>query len=309
MLLSRQSSENIHAVLRPGLRLACWGPVDYDRTCIMRHRLHTRASGHSIDILKVMLVAPLFLLVQAGVAVVLRMALRASAVEADSAVLLLLSNTMSMLVAGGAVAWLSAVKLPGNVSWRPGRSDVHIALRLAFPTVLIMLGTQALVSMILVALRVEPGLYGEFAQALYAIPLPLALMGVAIIPGIVEEYVFRSVIQQGLSPYLRPLSRIVLSAALFGLVHILPIQMISAGIIGISLGYIRYRSGSLLPAIWGHAVANALVLIIQPDLTGTVSAPETAALSFVVSGVFAVAAMTSGIVLFERSCVRLSEQR
>ncbi len=256
-----------------------------------------------------MLIAPLFLVVQAGAAVVLRMVLRASAAETGSAELLLLSNTISLLVAGSAVAWLSGGKLPRGMLWRSGRADMRIAFRLAFPTVLIMLGTQALVSTILVALRVEPGLYGELAQALYAAPLPLALIGVAIIPGIVEEYVFRNVIQQGLSPYLRPVSRIVLSAALFGLVHILPIQIISAGITGISLGYIRYRSGSLIPAIWGHAAANALVLFIQPDLTGTIPAPEAAALSFGVSGVFAVAAVTAGIVFFERSCVRLSEQR
>lgn len=51
---------------------------------------------------------------------------------------------------------------------------------------------------------------------------------------------------------------IVLQAVLFGFIHGTPVQIGYAFLMGLLFGYIRYRTGSILPTIAAHAAFNAM---------------------------------------------------
>jgi len=71
-----------------------------------------------------------------------------------------------------------------------------------------------------------------------------------------EEILFRGIILKGLLNKYSPVTAIVISSILFGIAHMNPWQFIAAFTIGIFVGWIYYRTSSLLLAIVIHATAN-----------------------------------------------------
>ena len=111
----------------------------------------------------------------------------------------------------------------------------------------------------------------------------LGLISIGIIGPIAEELLFRGAVLGSLLQW-RPIRSmpwiaILLSAALFGLVHMNPAQMPGAIAIGLLYGWLVYRTGSLLPGIIGHIFNNSLVCILGmfPEEPGS---PETVAEMF-----------------------------
>ena len=51
---------------------------------------------------------------------------------------------------------------------------------------------------------------------------------------------------------------VVLQAVLFGVVHGTPVQMAYAFLLGLAFGFLRSRTGSILPGIAAHAAFNAM---------------------------------------------------
>lgn len=88
----------------------------------------------------------------------------------------------------------------------------------------------------------------------------LAFLMVGISAPVLEEVLFRGVILTGLLRNYRPWVAIGQSALLFGLFHFNPIQIVSAGIMGLLLGWMYYRTRSLLLCIIIHALNNLLAL-------------------------------------------------
>lgn len=90
----------------------------------------------------------------------------------------------------------------------------------------------------------------------------MGALSIAVIAPIVEELLFRGAImnhlqEQGYSPH----KSIVVSAIVFGLIHINPAQVIFAFLMGLVLGWIVWRTGSLIPVIAGHALNNTIGVI------------------------------------------------
>lgn len=89
-----------------------------------------------------------------------------------------------------------------------------------------------------------------------------------------EELLFRGVIMRGLLKRYGPVAAIGLSAVLFGLVHLNPWQFLSASFLGCFLGWFYLRTRVVWVAVFGHAVANGLFLLVSlapievPGLTG-----------------------------------------
>jgi uncharacterized protein len=92
-------------------------------------------------------------------------------------------------------------------------------------------------------------------------PLGSAFLMVAVVPGIFEEIAFRGVIQTGLQSILRPGEALLLQAAMFSVLHLSPLMFVSHFVIGLAFGWIRTRTGSLMPSIAAHAAWNASVLL------------------------------------------------
>lgn len=96
-----------------------------------------------------------------------------------------------------------------------------------------------------------------------AVVVPLCFVA---IPALVEELFFRGVILPGLAHRLAPRRALVVSAVLFGLIHLTPIGIVVGTVAGLILGWVRLRSGSVLPSIALHGATNAAAVMLPVSL-------------------------------------------
>jgi sodium transport system permease protein len=85
----------------------------------------------------------------------------------------------------------------------------------------------------------------------------------ALIPAICEEFAVRGFILSGLEHQHRTRSAILLSALMFGFLHVLLSlfqQLFNATLLGVVLGLLAVRSGSILPGIVFHFLNNAFAV-------------------------------------------------
>ena len=87
------------------------------------------------------------------------------------------------------------------------------------------------------------------------------IVRIVIIAPVVEELIFRGVIMSGFIRNYRPFYAIFYSALLFALFHLNPWQFPAAFLLGLVLGWVRIRTGSILACISGHAIHNGLVFL------------------------------------------------
>jgi membrane protease YdiL (CAAX protease family) len=101
---------------------------------------------------------------------------------------------------------------------------------------------------------------------------PLIAFGVGgVLAPISEELLFRGVLLQGLLRNYRPWVAIGQTALLFGIVHFNPAQSLNAFFIGLLLGWLYYRTRSLLVCIAVHVLHNSLsfgMMIMYPEAGG-----------------------------------------
>jgi len=88
--------------------------------------------------------------------------------------------------------------------------------------------------------------------------LIVVLCVVAVVPAIIEETLFRGLIQRSFEHVITPFTSAVLSGAIFGIFHLNPFDIIPLIGIGIFLGLLRYRSGTMLLPIAAHFLNNAI---------------------------------------------------
>ncbi|MEA2630119.1 MAG: sodium transport system permease protein, partial [Chloroflexota bacterium] len=104
------------------------------------------------------------------------------------------------------------------------------------------------------------------SQMMTSMPsLGMAILLFAAIPAVCEELAFRGFILTGLERGHRTRSAILLSALLFGFLHVLLSlfqQLFNATLLGLVLGLLAVRSGSVLPGILFHFINNALAVTL-----------------------------------------------
>ena len=83
----------------------------------------------------------------------------------------------------------------------------------------------------------------------------------AIFAPIFEEWMCRGVILRGLLTKMKPGWAIVISALFFAVIHMNPWQALNAFLIGVVMGYVYYKSGSLLLTMLIHFVNNGTAVI------------------------------------------------
>ena len=93
--------------------------------------------------------------------------------------------------------------------------------------------------------------------------VPLLLLIVAVTPGICEEFLCRGSLLSGLKNGLGVKGAIIVSAIIFGLMHMSPSRFFPQAILGIVLAILVLRSGSLWTAIIVHMGHNGLLVIIS----------------------------------------------
>jgi membrane protease YdiL (CAAX protease family) len=139
-------------------------------------------------------------------------------------------------------------------------------LLVIFGMILIFEGLQFFlfdVNVLLEKILPPPSWFMELFSRLFESDLGLwgGILRVALVAPIVEESIFRGVILSGFLKNYRPGWAVFYAALLFALFHLNPWQFPSAFLLGIILGWIRIRTGSLLACMTGHAVHNTLVFL------------------------------------------------
>ena len=83
---------------------------------------------------------------------------------------------------------------------------------------------------------------------------------ISLTPGFVEEAFIRGYMQQRLLKRWSPMFAIIVSAALFAILHLDPTTIVFAFPLGVWLGVVAWRAGSIWPCIVTHAAWNASVV-------------------------------------------------
>jgi ABC-2 type transport system permease protein/sodium transport system permease protein len=108
----------------------------------------------------------------------------------------------------------------------------------------------------------------EQMKQLPELPPLLVLLAYAVTPAVVEELFFRGYLFNALAAGNRPRNAIIISAVLFGIFHVLVHdslmleRAVPTTLLGLILGWVRWRSGSVWPGMLLHVGHNSLVISI-----------------------------------------------
>lgn len=91
--------------------------------------------------------------------------------------------------------------------------------------------------------------------------LPLLFVLVAVVPGVFEEVLFRGYLLTRLAERWHPFWAILVSAMIFSFAHLDPLHSLGVLPLGLWLGAVAWRTGSVWPAVLCHIVNNAMAII------------------------------------------------
>ncbi len=96
------------------------------------------------------------------------------------------------------------------------------------------------------------------------VPFWLIIVTMALAPAVLEEFCFRGFLFGALRTRLTAVWTVVVSALVFGIFHeiLFPGRLLPSTFLGLVLGWVRLRTGSIRPGMVLHALHNALLLSI-----------------------------------------------
>ncbi len=123
------------------------------------------------------------------------------------------------------------------------------------------------------AVWMPPPHYLEAFRALHqalrpkdALDALLSVAVIALVPAVCEEILMRGTVLPSLNRTMGPGLAVLISAGLFGLIHLDPFRFPFTFGVGLVLGVVRLRADSLTPPILVHATLNALTFLAVPYL-------------------------------------------
>ena len=153
-----------------------------------------------------------------------------------------------------AIIYVRAKRLPmaQSLAWRPIPARDVLAGAILGVT---GLGTAQAVGMLLEPI-IGAGPPLDYLQLDSPGRLVALLFCGAALPGICEETLFRGAVQETLSR-LGPTKAVLITTILFTLIHVDPWSMIPIFLLGLMLGILAWRTGSIFPSMIAHAASNA----------------------------------------------------
>jgi len=130
--------------------------------------------------------------------------------------------------------------------------------------VLAVAATAAVLGLVEGAARIVPSLFLDERTLMGGFGLGLGgvLLHTAVIPAVTEEVAFRGAILGGLRGVLGDRTAIIVSALMFAIMHLSVPSLIHLSLLGLILGTVRVRSGSVWPGIFLHAGYNAAIVLL-----------------------------------------------
>lgn len=107
------------------------------------------------------------------------------------------------------------------------------------------------------------GYFEDFFAQLNNLPIIHALLLIAFLPAICEELLCRGFLLQAWLPRLGRTRTIITVAVLFGVLHLDPYRLLPTAFLGFVLAILAVETGSVFPAMFGHALSNSLTFLVQ----------------------------------------------
>lgn len=145
-----------------------------------------------------------------------------------------------------------------------------------------------------------PDAIEKFFEGLFKKDVFSVIMLVIAAP-VLEEILCRAIVLKGLLASYSPRKAIIISAVFFGLIHLNPWQAIPAFISGLWLGWIFYKTRSVIPGMIVHATINGTAVLFmffpqyEQDLLSLLGQPYYIGLC-----ILAVIVFIAGIFLLQR---------
>jgi len=200
-------------------------------------------------------------------------------------------GTLPIYLLGMPVVWLMVRRLP--YAYPVEKQKIGFGATVCFGTATYALA-YAFQMTVMVGFEAIRQLTGkDYLEAMPDLPSgsPLATVLVVCLLGpIMEEIFFRRMILRRLLPYGRVFA-IVVSAAAFGLFHGNFFQMFLAFGVGLGLGYITVRTGSLKHAVLMHILINTYSSVISFMLTDHPAAATVGSVGIMVVALAGVVAL------------------
>jgi len=153
----------------------------------------------------------------------------------------------------GIVHWIRRKKT-GNTTYDLRLGSLAL---MAFVSVTII-GIQIGISSPIINSLPLPDFMKEMVEQLVNQKGVFSFLAIVIAAPIIEEFIFRGIILDGLLRKHSPTKAILISSVLFGVVHLNPWQFISAFILGVFSGWVYYRTKKLSLSILIHLVSLPL---------------------------------------------------
>ena len=87
------------------------------------------------------------------------------------------------------------------------------------------------------------------------------IIAAVIVAPIGEEIIYRGMITKLLLEEYRPTKAILISALIFGVIHLNPAQIPGAFLLGLLFGWLYYKTRSVIPGIILHFINNAASVV------------------------------------------------
>lgn len=169
---------------------------------------------------------------------------------------------------------LLIIGVPAFAAWYT-KKDIKATFHIAFPrlshvigAIFLLIGsycTSLLISIPLTSIWPEDAesINMVFDSMLDGTPFILAFAIIAVAPAICEEALFRGYLFSAARKKFRPVTAILLVAALFGIYHLSLIKFFTTGILGIALCYAVYKSGSIVTSFLMHLINNGFSVVLM----------------------------------------------
>ncbi len=208
--------------------------------------------------------------------------------------ILLASSQITIVVAALIGAWFLAGPIGANLGLRKPAVPVW-----SYPIVIIgvivpgIVGT-ALATVVAQIIPTSDPLE-KIGDQLTWISGPIFAVLLGIVPGFYEELFFRGYMQRRLLQAWAPWSAIAVSSGLFGLLHLAPHQVVFAFVIGLWLGVIGWRTGSIWLCVLAHAMWNSGGVMLTITLKKLGLEDDPPLIPTVIAGVIALVCFAASI--------------
>lgn len=136
-----------------------------------------------------------------------------------------------------------------------GPNNIIIYLILIVTTISLQFGVGMPITELIPMNDYFKELFAELSESMTNI---WGFISAVILAPLLEEFIFRGIILNGLLKKVSPIKAILLSSFLFAFVHLNPWQFVSAFLIGLIMGWVYFKTGNLLYAIFIHFTNNFL---------------------------------------------------